>query len=83
MRVDKIELAVSPKPTSRLLNFLMSRVLVAVGAKLSQLKSVRRSATVFAGGIARNAVRTFVGVRSTFGTFQRDCNTVALFSHDA
>ena len=59
----------------------MDRVGVAVGAIFFQLHAARGVTTVFLGGIARNAVRSLVGIGTALGAFESDRNAYALLSH--
>ena len=55
-----------------LLDFLMNRVLIAVCAKLLQLKASSRVATVLLCGVARYAIGALIGVATALGTFERN-----------
>lgn len=58
----------------------MHRVLVAVGAKLVQLKPIGGIPTVLGGGVAGYSRRSLIGICATLGAFQRDNNSDALLS---
>ena len=58
----------------------MNSVLIAVSAKLFQLKATRRIATILLRGIARNAIGALIGVASALGALKRNYKTNA-FSH--
>jgi hypothetical protein len=59
----------------------MYGVLVAVGAKLFQLKASCGVATVFFGGVARNAIGALIGISTALSALKRNYKTDA-FCHD-
>jgi hypothetical protein len=62
-----------------LLNFFMSRVLVAVTTEFAQLQSGGGVPTIFHCGIAGDTRRAFSKIAAALGAFQSDDNTNALF----
>ena len=63
---------------SRLFDFLVNGVFVAMGAELLEFYPAGGVAAVFGGGVTRHPFRPLVGVGTTLGTFKRDDNTNAL-----
>jgi hypothetical protein len=64
-----------------LLDLLVDRVLVAVGAELAQFKPVGGIPAIFGGGVTRNPRRSLIGVCATLSAFQRNDDTDALGCH--
>ena len=64
-----------------LFDLFVNSVLIAVSAKLFQLKATRRITTILLRGIARNAIGALIGVASALGALKRNYKTNA-FSHD-
>jgi hypothetical protein len=60
----------------------MHSVLVTVSAKLFQLQAGRGVATVFFGGVARNPIRTLIGVTAALCALYGNDETNA-FGHDS
>jgi uncharacterized membrane protein len=59
----------------------MHGVLVAMGTKLFQLKASCGVATVFFGGVARNAIGALIGIGTALSALKRNYKTDA-FCHD-
>jgi hypothetical protein len=63
-----------------LLDLFVDRVSVTVRAEFFDLEPPGGITTVFASGIARNAVGTLVGIGATFGAFDGDRDADAFFA---
>jgi len=63
-----------------LLNFLVDGVLIAVGTVFLDFQSAGGIAPVFAGGVARNAGGTLIGITAAFRAFYSDDQANAFFT---